>query len=81
MQIYSCDTSPATDTLETTLTIELTGDTMSFMDPNTASIKHIVLQISRLGSYREIHIDRRTGVTYERESIISDPADTKPSCI
>jgi len=68
MKIYNCDTSPsATDIGETTLTAELTGDTMSFADINTASIKHIVLQLSRLGSYREIHIDRRTGVTYERE--------------
>jgi len=53
---------------------------MSFADTDTSAVKHIVLQISRLGGYREIHIDRRTGVTYERESIIANPAVPKPSC-
>jgi hypothetical protein len=47
-------------------TLELQWDTMSFWAPNQ-SIKHIVIQLSRQGSYREIHIDRRTGMTFERE--------------
>lgn len=67
--LWNCDTgSPASISLP--LTTELQWDTMSFLNTNEA-IKHIVIQLSRQGSYREIHIDRRTGMTFERESEIN----------
>ncbi len=66
MQLWNCDVTP-TGNVWTFLTMILRGDTMSFDDALTSDVKHIVIQVSRLSSYREIHIDRRTGVTYERE--------------
>jgi prepilin-type N-terminal cleavage/methylation domain-containing protein len=65
VSLWNCDGAPAIVILP--LTVELQSDTMSFKDTSTSVIKHIVIQLSRQGSYREIHIDRRTGMTFERE--------------
>ncbi len=72
--IHNCDTdSPIPSPIQ----IVMQGDTMIFQDSsnNPITANHIILHLSRLTDYREIHIDKRTGLTFERES--SDPA---PSC-
>lgn len=69
VSLWDCDSGTPVSTTTLPLTIELQWDTMSFLGANT-TIKHIVIQLSRQGSYREIHIDRRTGVTYEREGVM-----------
>lgn len=74
MAIYDCDTTnPPNATLWDSVTIELTGDTMSFAN-TLASKKHLVIMVHRNIGYREIHIDRRTGVTYEKEGTGATPS-------
>jgi hypothetical protein len=74
MTIYDCDGNSPTSR-GTSLTTVLKADTMSFSGL-FATYKHIVIFLSRDGIYREVHIDRRTGVIYERES-----TTPQPSCI
>ncbi len=67
MTIYDCDSAnPPTISRGASLITVLKNDTMSFSD-GLVTFKHIVIFLSRNGAYREIHIDRRTGVIYERE--------------
>lgn len=67
MVIYDCDgINPPTISRGTSLTTEFTGDTMSFSG-SLGTYKHLVISVSRDSIYWEIHIDKRTGVTYERE--------------
>ena len=73
---YNCDSGTAALLPGTTwLTIELTWDTLNFTTPS--GVKHIVLMVSRDTVYWEIHMDKRTGVTYEREK---DLTGSVPSC-
>jgi hypothetical protein len=46
---------------------------MSFAN-TLASKKHLVIMVHRNIGYREIHIDRRTGVTYEKEGTGATPS-------
>jgi len=82
MQIYECDSDPSSATSVSGSTIEILfqWDTISFLTPLNNK-KHLVIFLSRDTTYREIHIDRRTGVTYERESIINSSDPIEPSCI
>ncbi len=69
--LWNCDDTTAS-WVNLPLTIELTGDSMSFS--SHTSIKHLVIMIYRDIGYREIHIDRRTGVTYEKEGTGTTPS-------
>ncbi len=78
MNIYECDTTTSSPTLinsVTTANVVFQGDNISFLAP-LSDKNHLILFLSRDTTYREIHIDRRTGVTYERESITSTPSCT-----
>ncbi len=75
MAVYECDSSSTpTPVAGSIATMIFEGDTLIF-DAPLSSYKHIVLFLFRDTVYREIHIDRRTGMTYERES-----TSTTPSC-
>lgn len=70
MELYECPyTTWDPVNIDLPLTLELTGDTMKVLAPANRN-PHLVLQISRNETaYREIHIDRRTGMMYERAGL------------
>ena len=79
-KLFKCaDWSPsATEVIlsPTSLTLILQWDTLK-IDAPTVTEPHVILQLSHdTSNYREVHIDRRTGVTYERESTNSTPTCT-----
>lgn len=74
-KIFKCtNTTPTELAGETDLDIVMTGDAMAIILPADTE-PHLILQIARSNlAYREIHIDRRTGLTYERAGTVT------PSC-
>lgn len=73
LNVFPCPYAPS---LGSTLTIEFTWDTMQILEPTTlgGATPHLILQIGRNLVYREIHIDRRTGMTFERAGPTPIPA-------
>lgn len=67
-EFYSCWATA--DVLNTdTLEIEFQEDVITFLEnPNTEVPNHIVLLLKHTNTAHEIHIDRRTGLTFEKKS-------------
>jgi len=80
MSLYNCDDNTLSLVLATEVSVIFQGDTLAFDTVWLETIKHLVIFLSRNNLYRELHIDRRTGVTYERESIIANVNNPEPSC-
>ncbi len=78
INLFQCtDWTPSSVRVEgqlSSLSTVLLGDTMSITTSPESTKPHIVLQITRNDVYREIHIDRRTGLTYERAGLTSTPS-------
>ncbi len=69
MALYNCPYTAWDLSVSKALTLELTGDTMKVLDPTNEN-PHLAIQISRNETaYREIHIDRRTGLLYEKAGL------------
>ena len=68
-ELYDCSATP--NPLEfKKIGLEFRNDTIKFItdDASTDTPHHIVLLLKHTNTAHEIHIDRRTGLTYERES-------------
>jgi len=62
---HACpDTGPLTDIID--LQIEFVGEDILYKSTNTTAIPdHVVLLLTYQDVSHEVHIDRRTGLTYE----------------
>lgn len=69
---YSCDSGNATQWVTTWVTMIFDSDKIEFKGASPIP-KHLVIFIARDMYKREVHMDSRTGVTYERDSIDAEP--------
>lgn len=68
-ELYECSSAASSLAIEE-IGLEFRNDTIKFITDNPAIDipNHIVLLLKHTNTAHEIHIDRRTGLTYERES-------------
>lgn len=77
--LWKCTNGTAIVLSATDLYIVMTGDAMAITTTPASTEPHLVLQIARGAlAYREIHIDRRTGLTYEKAGL---GLVANPSCL
>jgi prepilin-type N-terminal cleavage/methylation domain-containing protein len=68
VELYDCPLA-ATPIEIKKIGLEFRNDTITFVEDPTQDIpNHIVLLLKHTNTAHEIHIDRRTGLTYDRES-------------
>ncbi len=68
-ELYKCSSTATPIEIEK-IELEFRNDTIKFLinDPAIEIPNHIVLLLKHTNTAHEIHIDRRTGLTYERKS-------------